>query len=296
MHRREVSAQTYAYLLNIPSFFIVAFMIVYPILFMLYVSLHRWTLLPPKSEFAGLANYVEVLRGIDFWNSFLRTLFFTVASVAVTVVGGLAMALVLNEAFKGRSVLRALVLVPWAIPPIANTLMWKWVLHPQAFGALNWLFMDILHLVDKPVAWVTEYAMLSVVYVNAYREMPFCVIVLLAAISTVPLEHYDAAKVDGAGVWGRFRHVTLPLIRIPLWIAVLFQTVWAIRVFDTVYGLTHGGPGDATKVLSWLFYVTAWGGYDFGHGSVITIFLGLICVVIAYVYFRVFFKEVFGKR
>ncbi len=174
--------------------------------------------------------------------------------------------------------------------------MWKWVLHPQAFGGLNWFLLDVIPIIEKPIAWLTDYAMIFVVYANAYREMPFTVIILLAAISMVPVEFYDAAKIDGANAWHRFRHVTLPLIRIPLGVSILFQTVWAIRVFDTVYGLTHGGPGEDTTVISWMFYVIGWQAYDFGRAAVISIVLGGICVVVALVYFKLFFREVFGRR
>lgn len=292
---RELSARNYAYLLNAPSFFIVFFMVVYPLLFMFYISFHDWYLLPPKQEFIGLGNYVNVLQSEIFWDSLLRTLMFTFVSVIVTVVGGLAIALVLNEEFKGRPMMRALMLVPWAIPPIANALMWKWVLHPQGFGGLNWFLVDAIHVLDQPIAWITDYAMLSVIYANAYREIPFVTIILIAALSMVPIELYDSAKVDGANIWVRFRHVTLPLIKIPLGVAILIETVWGIRVFDTVYGLTHGGPGDETTVISWLFYTVGWQAYDFGRASVISICLGLICMVIAVVYFRVYFRQVFGK-
>jgi trehalose/maltose transport system permease protein len=206
------------------------------------------------ARFIGLENYLVndggewygVLADPQWWNAVANTLYFAAISVAIETVLGMAIALVLHRSFKGRGLLRAAVLIPWAIPTIVSAKMWGWMMHDQ-FGILNHMLLG-LGLISQPVAWTADpdLVMTSVILVDVWKTTPFMALLLLAALQLLPLDCYEAAQVDGIHPVRVFFRVTLPLIRPALTVAVIFRLLDALRMFDLVYVLTPNSPESAT--------------------------------------------------
>jgi trehalose/maltose transport system permease protein len=199
-----------------------------------------------KYEFIGLENYLArydgewsgMLVDPDWWNAVYNTLWFTFVSVGLETVLGMVVALVLHSAFKGRGLVRAAVLIPWAIPTVVSAKMWSWMLNDQ-FGVINSLLMGV-GLIDQPIAWTAnpDTAMWAVVMVDVWKTTPFMALLLLAGLQMVPSDCYEAARIDGVNPVRTFFKVTLPLIRPALVVAVVFRALDALRVFDLIYVLT----------------------------------------------------------
>ena len=199
-----------------------------------------------QTEFIGFENYLAnydgewagLLVDPEWWRAVYNTVWFSVVSVSIETVLGIVVALVLNADFKGRSIVRAAVLIPWAIPTIVSAKMWGWMLHDQ-FGVINDILMN-LHIIAKPVAWTAnpETAMWAVVLVDVWKTTPFMALLILAALQMLPSDCYEAARVDGINPVKVFFKVTLPLIRPALFVAIIFRALDALRIFDLIYVLT----------------------------------------------------------
>jgi trehalose/maltose transport system permease protein len=200
------------------------------------------------AAFVGGANYALLLRDPEWWNAVRNTLVFAVASVTLETLLGLVIALALNEKMRGRGLLRAAMLIPWAIPTVVSAQMWGWMLHDQA-GVVNAALLG-LGLIDQPVAWTADpdLALWAVVAVDVWKTTPFMALLILAALQLLPDEIYEAAEIDGLGPAGRFFRITLPLIRPALMVAVIFRSLDALRVFDLMYVLS--GNSAATASMS----------------------------------------------
>lgn len=193
------------------------------------------------AQFVGFSNYVGeygLLADPEWWNAVLNTIRFSVISVTLETVLGLIVALVLNAKFPGRALVRAAVLIPWAIPTIVSAKMWAWMMHDQ-FGVLNYVLMG-LHIINQPLAWTADpaLAMNAVIMVDVWKTTPFMALMILAALQMLPTDCYEAARVDGIHPVRVFFKVTLPLIRPALMVAVIFRALDALRVFDLIYVLT----------------------------------------------------------
>jgi ABC-type sugar transport system permease subunit len=214
--------------------------------------------------------------------------------MAVTAITVLALpaALLLNETFRGRRALAALLLVPWSIPTVANGLMWKWI-YDESFGALNGALAQ-LGLIDRYLVWLGDPAKTLALVANAYvwRAVPLATILLLVTMKSIPDVLYRAAKVDGAGLVQRFIHVTLPSLRPGLVMVVIFETMLAIRHFDLFFILTSGGPGDASHVAAWHVYVETFRNLSFGTGSALAYMMALATFAIAWVVIRMLGRRV----
>lgn len=200
-------------------------------------------------RFVGLENFRLVLEDPDWWQSVRNTLRFTVVSVGLETVLGMGIALVLNTRFRGRGVLRAAVLVPWAIPTVVSARMWGWMFH-DVYGVLNALLQGV-GLISEPVAWTADpvLAQWALVAVDVWKTTPFMALLLLAALQVLPEELYEAARMDGASPVRTFFQVTLPLIRGPLLVAVIFRTLDALRVFDLFYVLTSNSSDSMSMAV-----------------------------------------------
>ncbi|WP_198042795.1 carbohydrate ABC transporter permease [Actinoalloteichus fjordicus] len=269
--------------MNGPALIVLFSLVAYPIGYSFWVSLHQQNLKrPDDTRFIGLENYFALWRDPTFLSSLRTTGLFVVLVVSMTVVLAMILALVLNESFLGRGVLRSLALLPWAMPGVVNGLMWRTIFDANT-GALNGLLTD-LGLIDSYQAWLSSPsgAFFLTAFAQVWNTLPFAVILLLAGLSTIPSDLYDAAKVDRAGVFQRFRQITLPWLLHPLLIVLILETMNAFRAFDTIYVLTGGGPGDATSIIAVLNVRTALTYTDFGLGSayswVITAFTLIISV------------------
>ncbi|HEU5329188.1 MAG: carbohydrate ABC transporter permease [Thermomicrobiales bacterium] len=291
--RRGFFNQTiFAYLLNVPALIIIAMLIAYPVGYSFWLSLQKYNLKRPDlRRFIWFDNYRQLLTDSTFLNSIKVSCIFSLCSVILVVILSVALALLLNESFFGRGIMRSLILLPWAIPGVVNGLMWKWVFNARV-GVLNGFLYDV-GLIHQYHTWLIDpnIALAFAIFANVWNVLPFSVIILLAGLSTIPSELYDAAKVDRAGVVQRFRNVTLPWLLHPLLIVLILQTMNAFRTFDTIYILTGGGPGEATNVIALQTVRTVLDFTDFGKGNAYAYVITLITLVIAIFYVSTLYKR-----
>ena len=282
-----------AWLLILPAFMVVFAFILLPIVRAFWMSLHIVDLKRPAfgQPFVGLGNYLDILQDPAFWAAVGRTSYFMVISITLEVILGVAVALLLNQQFKGRWLLRALVLIPWALPITIDAIMWKWIYNPS-YGALNSLLYQ-LGLISSYRTWLSDpfTAMNMVIIADVWKTTPLVILLTLAALQTIPPTLYEAARVDGAGAWRSFWAVTVPLLRPTLAIVLVIRTMDAFKVFDIIYIMTSGGPSDGTKVIAYYTYLEAFSFLRQGRGAALawlmTIFVGLM----AFLYVRLVNRE-----
>lgn len=286
------SETVFAYLLNLPALITIFVLVAYPIGYSFYLSLQRYNLKrPDQRAFIGVENYWEVLRSDVFLNSIKVSVIFSVLSVTFIVIISVILALLLNETFRGRGAMRSLVLLPWAIPGVVNGLMWSWIFNARV-GALNGFLYD-LGIIEQYRTWLSNpnTALVFASLAHVWNVTPFSVIILLAGLSSIPSELYDAATVDRANVFQRFRHVTLPWLLHPLLIVLILQTMNAFRVFDLIYVMTGGGPGNATNVIALETVRTTLDFTDFGRGNTYAYIIMLITLGLALLYIKVLYRR-----
>ncbi|HEX8010524.1 MAG TPA: sugar ABC transporter permease [Casimicrobiaceae bacterium] len=282
----------FAWLLNAPALVAIFVLAAYPIAYSAWISLHKYNLKRPRVfDFVGLSNYLAILQSSEFRSAFWITVEFTVLVVGIVAVLGILIAILLNQSFPGRALVRTLVLLPWAIPPVVNGLMWQWI-YDAKIGALNGLLVS-LGVLKEYAGWLSTptSALLALVFADVWNSLPLAVILLLAALQRIPSELYEAARIDGAGPLQLFRHVTLPWLAQTLLVVLILQTMSAIRAFDVIYVLTAGGPGTATTTLTWKTYLTTFDSLDFGQGNAYAWLVSLITLVLALAYFRVLYRR-----
>lgn len=271
-----------------PSLAIIIMIALIPILFTLWLSLHSINLKSPEaqSHFIGLSNYIHLLKDGRMWRAVWQTLAFTVTSVGIELVLGLVLALILNKTFKLRGMCRASILIPWAIPTVVAALLWTWIFNDQ-YGAFN----DILNrigIIRTYKSWlgIPPLAFFSIIVAEVWKTTPFMALMLLAGLQMIPKDLYEAARIDGASKSKQFLFVTLPLLKPIILVALLFRTLDAFRVFDLIYVMTAGGPGNSTEVLSLYTYKTLFSYLDFGYGSALSFVTFAIAGVISIIYIR----------
>ncbi|PRX61649.1 carbohydrate ABC transporter membrane protein 1 (CUT1 family) [Nonomuraea fuscirosea] len=290
--RRPLGDNAKAWALNAPAIIVVTLLIAYPIAYSFWVSLQRHNLKRPRAtKFVGLDNYGALLSDQAFLSALKVSALFVLLVLGLTVVLALILALVLNERFRGRGLLLSLALLPWAMPGVVNGLMWRTIFDAKT-GALNGLLTQ-LGLIDGYQAWLTSGtgAFLFTALAQVWNTLPFAVIILLAGLSTIPAELYDAATVDRAGGLRRFVHVTLPWLLHPLLIVLILETMNAFRAFDTIYVLTGGGPGDATTTIALLDVQTVLTFTDFGLGSAYAWVITAITLLISVGYIGLLYRK-----
>jgi multiple sugar transport system permease protein len=268
-----------------PVILLVAIFTIYPVGRALYQSMRIESPIFP-SRFVGLQNYRDVLGGMFFAEAVGNTVRFAAVTVPLVVVLGVLTALLLNESFVGNALLRVGMLLPWALPATVAGLIWKWIFL-DSWGALNAGLFSI-GLIDNYIPWLTTpgLAQMAVVVVFLWTQLPLAAIFLLAALQAIPAELYDAAAVDGAGLWERFRRVTLPGIRPMLVIVALYETLMAFTNFDIVYSLTQGGPGTTTTMVTYFTWVESFKKLDFGVGSALAVIIALASLVVILILIR----------
>ncbi|MFK3960318.1 carbohydrate ABC transporter permease [Guptibacillus hwajinpoensis] len=232
-----------------------------------------------EPNFIGFEHYKENLTDTRMWKSLWNTSVFTFISVLAELILGLAIALLINKAFLGRGLIRASILIPWAIPTAVAALMWKFLYDGQN-GIVAKLFEDV-GLIDRMSMLLTTDtgAMFSVIFADVWKTTPYMALLLLAGLQTIPSSLYEAASIDGANKWKQFVTITLPLLKTSLLVALLFRTLDAFRVFDLIYVLTGGGPANSTETISMLAYTLMFTQTNFGEGSAISVVV-FICVAI----------------
>ena len=286
---RELPEGQLAYLFIAPTLLIVGAVFVWPVLYSLWLSFNRYNLsASPNPTFAWFHNYQLIFTDSFYRSDVLqttgRTLEFTVISVVAELVLGLAFALLLNEEFRGRTVLRSVLIIPYAMLTISNGLVWDYILDPT-YGTLNvilqrWGFIqDYQNWLGTPNG-----AMGWIIAADVWKTTPFMTIILLASLQTFPANVYKAAEVDGAGVLKRFWTITLPLLRPAILVALVLRTLGAFRVYDIVYVLTSGGPAGATNVLSYYIYQQAFVDFHIGYASAVAYLTTVAMVIVILVY------------
>lgn len=267
-----------------PLLLIVGIFILLPVLGTFYNSFFLDVSFLPK-QFVGLKNYTRLLSSPDFWQSLRFTLAYTIAAVSLEAVFGVAFALLLNEVFVGRTVLRVVILIPWAIPTIVSARTWQ-LIYEYTYGLMNFLVMN-LGIAPERINWMgTEFgAFWALVFADVWKTTPFVVLILLAGLQAIPEDLYQQAKVDGAGLFRRFYKITLPMLKPVLVIAMIFRTIDSLRMFDLVYVLTGGGPGGSTRTLSYLGF-EAFANDSFGLGSTVSVITFLLSLAITLIYLR----------
>ena len=226
--------------------FLIAF-VAYPFFYGIYLSLQERQV-AKAGVFVGLGNFVTLFHDGVFWQVSRNTFLYTIVTTVLKLLGGLAMALVMNQAFRGRNLARAFLLLPFIVPTILSTIAWMWIFDPT-FSVINW---TLVHsgAISQGFSWLgnASLAMVAIIIVNTWRGIPFYGITLLAGLQTISPELYEAAAMDGASINQRFWHVTLPIIKPILIIVTMFSIIFTFADFQIVYALTHGGPANATQV------------------------------------------------
>jgi ABC-type sugar transport system permease subunit len=287
LERRE---RRTAWLLMSPALGTIALVVVFPIAWTFWESLHLHDLRMPwlGRPFIGVRNYAEALTDTRFWSALGHTLLFTASSVTLEAAGGLGLALLLNRPSPTRGVLRAAALLPWAMPTVVAALVWRFMFEGQT-GIANTTLVAI-GAVDTPVSWLTDpgNAWIPLILADAWKTTPFVALLLLAGLQQIDPALYEAARIDGAGSWQRFREITWPLLRPALIVAVLFRALDAFRVFDLIFVMTGGGPGTATETVTLYSFTTLLRHLRFGVGSALSMMVFAVAFAGALATIRLF--------
>jgi multiple sugar transport system permease protein len=279
------------WLLLAPSLVLLGGLVVFPILYNAWLSLFDKHSFLPAQAFVGLQHYRYFAGDEEFWNSFYYGTVYSGATIVLQLLVGIPAALLLNEAFRGRDLLRGVVLFPYLIPTIVAVILWKWLLN-DSYGLVNYLLLAA-GVVTAPVAWLgKDFIMCSLILTSVWQFFPFVVVTYLARLQTIPPELYEAARVDGAGRWRRFLHVTLPQTRSVLFVIVLLRSIWMFTKFDTVWLMAgEGGVSRYIRTLPVYAYARSFTYLQAGMGAALAVIMFVLLLVATAAYFRVFRRE-----
>ncbi len=278
-----------AYALIIPTFVIVAGLIVFPAFFSIWISFHDIGLNNLndvfRAQFVGLENYTRVIADYAFPDALVTSIIYSVVGTIASVSVGLGAALLLNQRFRGRGLVRAIFLFSYIAPVISVAFIWRWIFDPTVSGVANWALMN-LGVLGEPLAWLgkTGLALLMVILFEAWRYFPFAMLMILARLQAIDATLYEAAVVDGANLWAKFRHITLPELRYVLGTLFLLRLMWTFNKFDDIFLLTGGGFG--TQVLPILTYEFSFKLFDFGRGAATAMVLFVVLIVFMFIYVK----------
>jgi multiple sugar transport system permease protein len=283
-----------AWILILPTAFIVFGLVLFPAIFSIWISFHDVGLGNLndvfRAPFVGLENYRRVVndfafkfQGLNSWGAAVTSIVYSFTATCLTILLGLIAALLLNRSFRGRGLVRAVFLFSYVAPIVSVAFVWRWILDPRPSGVLNDLLMR-LGIIELPKAYLATrgLALLLIILFEAWRYFPFAMLMILARLQAVDRTLYEAADVDGANTWHKFRHVTLPELRFVLGAVFLLRLIWTFNKFDDIFLLTGGGFG--TNVLPVLTYQFSFKSFDFGKGAANAMILLLILVVFLVIY------------
>ncbi|MBD9552774.1 sugar ABC transporter permease [Pantoea sp. PNT01] len=278
--------QRQAWVLLAPMLLVMLLLTAWPLLRTIWLSFTDAALIGSGESPAwiGLENYLYALSDPDFRASIWRTLYFTVVSVTFEGIIGVLVALLLNQKFIGRNVLRVLVILPWALPTIVNAMMWRLNFNPD-YGSINALLSQ-LGIIDGYRSWLgsPDAALNAVMFADIWKNYPLVTLLVLAALQSIPEDLFEAARLDGASAWRRFRAITFPAIVAPLGVALVLRTIDAFKIFDIIYVMTRGGPVDSTKTLSFFVYQESFSYLRAGSGAAYAILMTLMCALLITLY------------
>jgi multiple sugar transport system permease protein len=287
----RISPQKAGIILIAPSVFLICALLVYPVLYGVWLSLFKKHSFFPEQKFVGIANYVYLMKDSQFWTSLWYGTVYSVSTILLQIVIGMIAALILNETFRGRNFVRGVILFPYMIPTVVAIILWKWLLNNQ-FGLVNYLLLAI-GIVETPVSWMgKDHIMTSLIIISVWEFFPFVVLSVLARLQTIPPVLYEAAKVDGAGAFNRFIHVTLPQLRNVLFVVILLRSIWMFTKFDTVWLLTQGGGAEKyVRTLPVYTYMRTFMYYQAGLGAALAVIMFGLLIASTVIYFKMFRRE-----
>ena len=292
---QEARREWTAYLFNAPGLVLFAVFTVYAIYTSFWLSFHQWDILQPQKPFVGLQNYKEVLHDGAFWAAIGHSVYFTIGSLVPTLAIGLGLAILLNGKIRGLGLFRTAYYLPAITPLVIASLIWKWVYNGD-YGLANYYLLK-LHLISHPVQWLASanLAMPAVIVMQIWIGVGFSMVVYLAGLQSIPNELYEAAEVDGAGAWQRFRKITFPLLAPTTFFLVVVNTIWLMQAFDQIFVMTGGGPpgpGGATTTVSYYLFVQAFRYYRMGYASALAYTLFVLLFAVSFLQFRWYLKRV----
>jgi multiple sugar transport system permease protein len=279
---RGIPERRLAWLMTTPSLLLIALVAVYPILYAIWLSMHEYSLIRAGvsrwASPAGLGNYIDAFQTPEFVDSIIITFVYTISSVFLETIIGLVMALIMATAFKGQGLLRTVVLVPWAVLTVVTAIMWRTIVDPN-LGFVN-------QILGTNTVWLGEepQALIVMILADTWKTAPFMALLLLAGLQVIPGEIYEAAKVDGATAWQRFRRITLPLLMPALLVALIFRTLDALRAYDLPKVLTNGANG--TTTMSLIAQRTFQENRLYGEGAAYSIITFVIVMIVSFAYIR----------
>jgi ABC-type sugar transport system permease subunit len=286
--------QVLQWLWVLPALALVLLFTIYPVAHTLWTSLRRVMILFPGEPFVGLANYRAVLESAFFTTALLNSLWFTLVAAPLIVLLGLGVAHLLLADFRGRFLVRSVVILPWVLPGAISAVLWVWIFHPS-WGILNLLLYEA-GLTDRYLPWLTDPTLvrISVVVAYVWTQFPFAAVLLMAALAAIDPQLYEAAKIDGAGRWQRFRFVTFPQIKAMIVVLLVYAALVAFTSYDLVYAMTGGGPGTATTLLSFQIWKESFSMYNFGNGAALAFITVLISLGFIFAIVRALPSDLFG--
>jgi multiple sugar transport system permease protein len=269
-----------------PAMLVMLVVNIYPFLYALYISMHTFTLgRPTPPRFIGLSNYRDLLDDDRFINSLWVSFKFVGIAVAAEFLLGFTLAFLFNTRLRGMETLRKIAILPIMVMPLASGLVWFYILN-ENFGAMNWF--AVLAGASQRIRFLTDdnLAILSLVLADAWQWTPFVMLVMFAALQSIPEYVYEAAKMDGLNSWQTFWRVTLPLLRSAIWVVLVLRVVDAFRMIELIYLMTRGGPGGATETLSWYIYSTGFLDQDLGSAAAEAVVMIIVVTIVAQVFVR----------
>lgn len=284
---RARQEQTWAYILLLPTILILCFVVVYPLIQALYMSLENVTLLNLSMRtWVGFNNFITLSQDAAFWQSLLNTVIYVFFSVAGGLIIGMGLALILNENIPFRSFFRALALIPWVVPGVVVALLFLYIFNPQA-GIVDYILIR-LGLAHHYLDWFgsLQRSLPAEIIANIWNQTPFYMLMILAGLQTVPEDQYEAANIDGASAIAKFRYVTIPNIFGVLTIVTTLMVIWNFNSFDTIWATTEGGPVNATTTLSVYVYRTAFNAQNVGYAAAIGVVWLVILLLFSVFYIR----------
>ncbi len=289
--REELSENRLAILMNVPAILMITGIIAYPLAYALFLSFHKvgiGELRTGVMPFYGWNNFIHLLQDGLFWHSVKNTLHFSAVVVVGEVLLGVGIAFIIEKSKGALSTFtRVIMLLPWAVPPIVNALLWSFIFSAE-YGYLNAILMG-LGFIDTFVMWLgnPQSAIYAVAFAYIWRTTPFSILLIHAAMQGIPRELYEAGNVDGTSAWQSFRYIMLPLITPTILIVMILRTTWAFQVFDEIFGMTGGGPGNSTWVASYYSYRYAFRPpLDIGLGAASAFVLALMIGILAFLYIK----------
>ena len=275
-------------LLYLPALAVIFLVIAFPLVYALVMSFTNYKPTLKHVSFIGIDNYIRILSDVKFWKAMGRSLFFTISSLSLQIVLGLAMAQLLNhKRLRCKMLFRGLAITPWLIPTVSVALIFKWMVN-DLYGIINYMLVNI-GVIDEPYAWMSHgwSAMLILIIANVWRGTPLMITMFLAGLQGIPNDYYEAAFVDGSNAWYSFRKITFPLLLPVIMVSGVLRFIWTFNFYDLPWVMTQGGPAEATQTTPVSAYRSAFSAYRLGEGSAVSIILFGVLIVFALVYFKV---------